>query len=287
MNKEKKSVDVSLIVPNYNNGQFLEDFIRSVVNSTVVPRQLIIVDDGSTDRSVEILESFSHLDFLQVVRFEKNRGLTAALNAALDVAAGKYMMRADPDDELFPERIQRQFEYMEQHPGIDVLGCNVQYFDSITGKPVNKSNFPLTHQQIEKAYRRGEHGIQHPTAFVRGEVYRAYRYQPVFPGEDYEIFARMIAQGHRFANLPQTLYHMRIHPGSATGNLKIEHIRVTFRFRDEIFNTQTSNLKILFYYHYILNYRKYQSGKGGPFRYFYLLAAAAFYPAKLFKRLRK
>jgi hypothetical protein len=174
---------------------------------------------------------------------------------------------------------------MEQHPEIDVLGCNVQYFNSLTGKDINTSNFPLTHAEIEKTFHRGEHGLQHPTAFVKGEVYRKYRYQDIFPGEDYEIFARMIRDGHLFANLAQPLYHMRVHPGSATGNLKFEHIRVTFRFRDEIFGTSTRKVQVYLYYLYILNYRKYQMGKGGLLKYIYLLIAIFTYPAKLFRRI--
>ncbi len=171
MKPGKKIVDVSVIVPNYNNGKFLDEFIRSVTDSTVLPRQLIIVDDGSTDNSVQLLNGYRYLDYLQIIKFEKNRGLTAALNAALDVALGKYIMRADPDDKLFNNRIQRQFEFMEQNPEIDVLGCNVQYFDSLSGKDINRSNFPLSHAKIKKTYRNGEHGLQHPTAFVKGSVY--------------------------------------------------------------------------------------------------------------------
>jgi glycosyltransferase involved in cell wall biosynthesis len=280
-------VDVSVIVPNYNNGKFLGEFIRSVVDSSVLPRELIIVDDGSTDNSLQVLKDFGYLSFLKVIIFKKNRGLTAALNAALDAATGKYIMRADPDDRLCKTKIQRQYEFMERHSEIDVLGCNVHYFDDATGKDINISNFPLVHREIEKAYRRGEHGVQHPTVFVKGDVYRKYRYQKIFPGEDYEIFARMIRDGYRFANLPEPLYRMRIHSGSATGNLKQKHIRDTFRFRDEIFGTSTGRFTVFRYYVYILNYRKYQSGRGGILKYFFLILAVLAYPAKLFKRIKR
>ncbi len=284
---DKNIVDVSIIVPNYNNGRFLDEFIRSVMESSVLPRELIIVDDGSTDDSAKVLQGYGHPEYLKLIVFEKNRGLTAALNAALEAATGKYIMRADPDDVMMPGRIKRQWNFMESHPDIDVLGCNVQYFDGETGKDINISNFPPAHREIEKAFRRGEHGVQHPTVFVKGEVYRKYRYQRIFPGEDYELFARMIRDGHRFANLPEPLYRMRIHSGSATGNLKREHIRNTFRFRDEIFGTSTGKFTVLRYYVYILNYRKYQSGKGGVLKYLHLFFAVLAYPAKLLKRIKR
>jgi glycosyltransferase involved in cell wall biosynthesis len=287
MENRKKTADVSMIVPNYNNGKFLDEFILSVVGSTVLPRELIIVDDGSTDNSIQVLKNYKDLEFLTVIYFEKNLGLTAALNAAIDAATGKYIMRADPDDILFSDRIERQLEFMDKNPDIDVLGCNVLYFDSQTKKDINISNFPLAHPEIELTYRRGEHGIQHPTAFIKGEVYRKYRYQKTFPGEDYEILARMVRDGYRFANLPEPLYHMRVHTASSTGNLKIVHIRNTFNFRDEIFGTKTGKLHVFLYYQYILNYRKYQMGKGGVFRYLYLMVSVIAYPGKLFKRINR
>jgi len=282
----KRIADVSIIVPNYNNGKFLDDFILSVIDSTVLPKELIIVDDGSTDDSLKILNDFNYLEFLQVISFEKNRGLTSALNAALEAATGEFIMRADPDDKLFANRIHRQYEFMVQNPEIDVLGCNVQYFDSLSAKDINISNFPLTHRKIERTYRHGEHGIQHPTAFVKGSVYRTYCYQEVFPGEDYEIFARMVRDGCRFANLPEPLYHMRVHTGSSTGNLKIEHIRDTFKFRDEVFGTKTGKLRIFLYYQYIVNYRKFQLHSDSLIRFWYLILASLAYPNKILKRIK-
>lgn len=276
--------DVSIIVPNYNNGKYLSEFIGSVVDAAVWPAELLIVDDGSTDHSREILGSFEHLDFLRVIYLDENKGLTTALNTALDHARSRYIMRSDPDDRIHPLRLSRQYEFMEKHPGIDVLGCNVIYFDDLSGKPVNRSNFPLMHSGIEKAYRRGEHGIQHPTAFVRSKVYKSYRYQPVFPGEDYEIFARMIRDGRSFANLHQPLYYMRIHSSSSTSNLRFSAIQKTFDFRDGIFNTRTSAKKKYTYFFYIKFYRKFQMSRHTLNRYFYLLLSFMFYPKKLFKR---
>jgi glycosyltransferase involved in cell wall biosynthesis len=281
----KPTVDVSVIVPNYNNGRYITAFINSVLSSTVVPRQLIIVDDGSTDNSIEILGNFAFVAFLKIIYFEKNRGLTAALNAALDASSGKYVMRADPDDVLLPERIRQQFEFMEANLAVDVLGCNVIYFNSETGNDINVSNFALKSSKIEKAYKKGEHGIQHPTAFIKGEVYRSYRYQKIFPGEDYEIFSRMVKDGRSFANLPQPLYRMRVHAGSSTSNLKIDYIKNTFMFRDRIFGTKTPEFWIHFYYLHILYYRKFQNADNPVLKYFFLMISGALYPRKLLNRI--
>jgi len=283
----KPITDVSVIVPNYNNGRYLDAFIGSVTNSTVEPAELIIVDDGSTDNSLEILARHKHLPYLKIIVFKKNKGLTAALNAALEASGGKYVMRADPDDRLAPNRIEKQFIFMEQNPEVDILGCNSTYFDDATDKEINKSNFPEGHKNIIKTYKKGEHGLLHSTAFAKGKLFRSYRYQKLFPGEDYELFSRMVRDGHKFANLNESLYFVRVHARSATSNLKREHIKNTFMFRDQIFGTKTSNCRIWFYYFYILNYRKFQ-GSYNPFRKLYFLSLAAVcYPAKVIKRIVK
>lgn len=281
-----KTADVCIIVPNYNNGRYLNAFINSVTNSTMLPKTLLIVDDGSTDNSREVLEKHAGLPMLKTVYFEGNRGLTSALNAALEAAEARYIMRADPDDLLHPERIERQFFFMENHPEVDILGCNVIYFRD-DDKQVNASNFPTENDKILKAYRRGEHGIQHPTAFIRSKVFKKYRYQPIFPGEDYELLARMAKDGRVFANLNDNLYYMRVHTGSSTSNLKFKAIENTFLFRDRIFNVKTSWLRKWLYFNHIRFYRKYQMSQTKLASYLFLFVAIVFYPRKFFRRLLK
>ncbi len=280
----QKTADISIIAANYNNGRYLDAFITSVWQSTVWPKELIIVDDGSTDDSHEVLARHASLPFLKSIFFKENRGFTDALNAALDAASAKYIMRADPDDLLLPHRIQTQYAFMEQHPEVDVLGCNVIYFRDSDGTALNVSNFPQQHQKIADRYRKGEHGLQHPTACAKASVYKAYRYQKIFPAEDYEIFARMVKDGRIFANLPGPLYRMRIHTGSATSNLKYAHIAQTFLFRDKIFGTTTSRRKVWIYYQHIRHYRRSQLASNPITKYAHLFLSIVFYPQKLFSR---
>ncbi len=282
---DKIRADVSIIAANYNNGKFLSEFIDSIVQSTMLPKELILVDDGSTDDSRTILEQFSHVDWLSYIFLGKNEGLTFALNAALDRATGKYIMRADPDDIFLPDRIEKQIRFLEKHPEIDILGCNVTYFRSPGIALLNNSNFPIQHISIASRIRLGEHGIQHPTAVVRASVFSKYRYQPLFPGEDYELFARMLQGGARFANMRQSLYLMRIHTGSSTSNLKKEHIQRTFRFRDQIFKTKTSPWHIWIYFQHIRLYRKYQLSSNFVLRHLFLAGAMLLYPAKMGERI--
>lgn len=245
-----------------------------------------MIDDGSTDDSLEIILTYQHLPFLKVIRFPENRGFTTALNAGLEAASGQYIMRADPDDLITSDRIEKQLTFLENHPEIDVLGCNCQYFHSATGAVINQSNFPLSHKSIVQAYQQGEHGILHATAMVRAEVFKQYRYQPIYPGEDYALFAQMAVDGRSFANLPAPLYRQRVHPASSTSNLQYAAIRQTFIFRDQIFKCRTSPWWIRVYYHHTRFYRQAQLASSPFAKYGYLLVSALLYPQKLVRRLK-
>jgi glycosyltransferase involved in cell wall biosynthesis len=286
MNNQPQA-DVSVIVANYNNGRYLHDFMQGVIASSVTPRELIMVDDGSTDNSIEVLETYRYLDSLKLILFPANQGFTAALNAGLGAARCKYIMRADPDDVILPGRIGEQFRFMEDHPEIEVLGANVIYFNDQTGKKINGSNFPLTHRGIVKAYRRGEHGLLHATVIAKAEVYQSYRYQEIFPSEDYELFSRMVMDGRQFASLSKPVTLVRIHERSSTGNLQLSAIRQTFAFRDQVFHTRTSKPRIWWYFFHISHYRKYQAARNPVLKYLYLFITAMSYPPKAVRRIKQ
>jgi glycosyltransferase involved in cell wall biosynthesis len=281
----KPYADVTIVAANYNNGSYLEAFIRSVMESTVLPAELIIVDDGSTDNSRDIIKAYASLPFLKSVLIPGNQGFTAALNRGLEKARSKYVMRADPDDLLMPDRIEQQFAYLENNPEVDMLGCNAIYFSEVDGRYINRSNFPLSHQDIVTTYFNGEHGLLHATVCGKREVYQKYQYQHLSPGEDYELFARMVKDGHRFANLKNALYRVRIHKASSTSQLKINAIRQTFFFRDQIFGTRTSWWKVWVYYKHIYHYRQSQLSQNVPGKYAHLFIAILLYPKKLLRRL--
>ena len=279
-------VSVSIVAANYNNGKYLTDFISSVLNSTVLPNELIIIDDGSTDNSLEILESYSHLTFLRIIKFENNRGFCEALNAGIKLATGKYILRIDPDDMLVGDRIQKQFLFLESNDEIDVVGSNAIYFRNSSKKYILTSNFPLKQNEIYKVYQKGEHGIQHPTIMVRSVVMKQFKYnQKEFKVEDYDIFARIAKSGHKFANISEPLTKMRIHNDSVTSNITYKTIKRTYQLRDEIFSTSSNIITVLFYYWYRINYRKYLITENKILRLLYLTVSVLFYPQKLFKRI--
>lgn len=279
----KPIVDVSVLATNYNNGAFLYDFFQSILSSTVSPKELIFVDDGSTDDSLNIIKKYNSYKFIKVIIFEKNKGRAAALNAGKDACTAKYTLIIDPDDILMPDRIEKQYNFMEQNTNIDVLGGNVEYFNSENKKVLNTSNFTQTN--FLEIFKNGENAVLQPTVIIKTAVFKKYKYKQIVPGQDYELFARIILDGYKFANLPDVLNKMRVHPNSAVSSMKISSIQNIFKQRDIIFNTKTSKLKSFIYYHHLNNYRKGMLSNNIIKKYCFYFLSALLNPSKIIKRI--
>lgn len=282
----RPTLDLSLIVPNYNQEAYLEDFLDSVVESSHWPRELILVDDGSTDNSLRIISSFESLPFLVCIPSSPNKGLVHALNMGLEKATGKFIARADPDDILMPHRLVTQVRYLEDHPGIDVVGANVIYFITNPQQPINYSDFPQYHDKIIARYARGDNGIQHPTLCARAHVFHQLRYtEGAVRHEDYLLICEIINRGYRLANIPDVLYAMRIHPESATSTTDITPIRQTFSIRDHYFGKKTTQFEIYRWYFYIRLYRLGQLSQNRIQRFVCFALAGIMQPDKFWKRM--
>ena len=133
---------------------------------------------------------------------------------------------------------------------------------------------------------QGEHGLMHATAIIKSAVFKQYHYQKIFPGEDFEIFARMVHDNRTFANLRMPLYLVRVHPSSTSNKIIYQTIQQTFAFRDQIFGTKTSRLSIYLYYQHIRHYRFFLSYGIGFLGLCHLIISVWFYPLKVFKRLQ-
>lgn len=279
----KEIIDISVFATNYNNAPYLEVFMQSILQATVEPKEIIFVDDGSTDSSLYIMKQYHNLTNLKIISFDKNQGRSAALNEGKKYCTGKYTLLIDPDDIMLPNRMEMQWMYMEKHPEIDVLGGNVQYFNGKTGGNLNQSNF--SEKDVLNVYKRGENGVLQPTVIIKTALYQQYEYVEMVPGQDYELFARMAKHGYRFANLPDVLNRMRVHPASAVSNMTYKSLSKIFDCRDRIFNTRTSVLKKYLYYSHLKFYRKGMLAHRIFGKFFYLALAAVCQPRKILTRL--
>lgn len=122
--QSEKTPFISVVMPAYNVEKYVEEAVCSILDQTYCDFEFIIVDDGSTDRTREILRSFSD-PRISLLFNDKNEGNYPARNRGCRLARGKYIAVMDADDVALPERLERQVEYMEKHS--DVLACGTAY----------------------------------------------------------------------------------------------------------------------------------------------------------------
>jgi len=199
---------ISIILPVYDGATTLSDAIRSVLEQTFKNYEILLLDDGSTDGSLNVAKTFS--DFrLQIIYDGTNHGLAYRLNQGIDLARGRYIARMDQDDICFPERLAKQFAFLETHPDIDLLGCRAMVFQS-TQKVVGLMPFlGGTHEEI-CASPWNSVRLAHPTWMGRTEWFRHYRYRipEVVLAEDQELLLRAYPESH-FACLQEVLLAYR------------------------------------------------------------------------------
>jgi glycosyltransferase involved in cell wall biosynthesis len=180
--------------------------IRSVLLQTYAHWELILIDDGSSDETSCVARSFCD-NRIRILSDGKSLGLPNRLNEAIQLSKGKYFARMDGDDVAYPERLERQVAFMEQHPETDLLGAWAIVFKG-TGLPVGKRRGPETHASICK-YPFAGFRICHPTYMGRLEWFRRYHYrEEASRWEDQELLLRSY-RFSRFANIPEVLLGYR------------------------------------------------------------------------------
>lgn len=132
---------VSVVMPVYNAEKYLDEAIESILNQTYKDFEFIIINDGSTDKSLEIIEKYKNQDERIVLISRENRGLIASLNEGIEKAKGKYIARMDADDISLPERFEKQLELMEKE-NIDICGCHYSMINKY-GKYIDMVYVPL------------------------------------------------------------------------------------------------------------------------------------------------
>ena len=116
---------ISVCMPVYNRREYISECIKSVLNQTFSNFEFIIVDDGSTDGTTDLIQEFKD----ERIRLIKSKhDYIASCNKMLDEARGKYVARMDSDDIMMPDRLEFQYNYMESHPEVDILGGSIERF---------------------------------------------------------------------------------------------------------------------------------------------------------------
>ena len=224
---------LAVLMAVYNNANTLEASIKSILSQTFKDFQFVIINDASTDESLDILTKHQKLDSrIKLITNKSQLGLTKSLNKGLKVIKTKYVARMDADDQSLPKRLETQLKYLEAHPKISLLGT-AAYLVNQNGKQLKLKTNPIDHQRLSKVVLRYCPFI-HPTWMVRRiAILELNGYNEDFPfAQDYEFVLRLMMK-FKTANLPEPLLKYRVNSNQAISlqNLKAqERLALKARF---------------------------------------------------------
>lgn len=229
--------EVSIILPVHNSGRYIRKTIDSLLAQSFRNFELIVINDGSTDDSETIIQSYTDPRIVYYTN-EGNKGLIFTLNRGIFMARGKYIARMDADDICLPERLALQKEWLDEHTDAAIVACTVQFIneqDQPTGTwPLDR--ITITREAIRKTLPK-ENCIAHPSVMGRTDILKQYWYAENQKNiEDYDLWLRLAADGCAIDKINRDLLLYRVHQQSVTsvhlrkGNvfLKLYHCKRRF-----------------------------------------------------------
>jgi len=202
---------VSVLLPVYNAEKYICDSIDSILSQTYRNFELIVVDDGSTDNTKEVVTKKFDDDRIRYLALPDNVGIVDALNIALAKSEGKYLARMDADDISHPERFSRQIKFLEAN--LEYVACGSSI--TIVGDKVSpyKVVYPKTHEEVMSALYLFHRSISHPGVMMRSDTINKHhiRYSRKYPhAEDYMLWKELAVYG-KLHNLAESLLFYSYH----------------------------------------------------------------------------
>jgi glycosyltransferase involved in cell wall biosynthesis len=215
---------ISVLMPVYNAKRYVAEAIESILDQTFRDFEFLIVDDGSTDGSLEIIKRYGRKDSRIQWLAGDNAGYVVRLNSMIQWAKGDLIARMDADDVALPDRFARQVDFLRSHPEVDVVGGAQEHIDS-KGYPLHVHYDPQGHEEISELAMSGACPINHPSVIMRRKALLAaggYEVE-MMPSEDLDLWLRMGERG-RLANLPDVITRYRLHGSSISATLQCRQL---------------------------------------------------------------
>ena len=233
---------ISVVMSVYNCEHYLKESIESMLNQTYRNFEFIIIDDGSTDNSLKIINCYAKLDKRIVVVSRENKGLVKSLNEGFELAQGKYITRMDADDISHLKRLELQNEFMEENLNIDFCGTNYRYIGDGVSKEENKileeENYVVKKKKGENLVIGSGYSICHPTFFIRkssiqdvGFYDEKYKF-----AEDLAYQIKFLRKNKSIHLINKTLMYVRKHSNSKSKIEIVENAEETMRLRIDYIN---------------------------------------------------
>jgi len=195
---------VTVIMPVYNAERYVSEAIDSILTQTFTDFEFIIIDDGSTDGSPDIIGQYEDKR-IRFIRKPRNEGLVSALNLGIELALGEYIARMDADDIALPERLEKQVAFLDSHPDVVVVGTKAWRIDP-AGKIIESMISVTRWEDVHRYLRSGANRLIHSSVMMRTEIVRKIGgYREQFPhAEDIDLWLRILEHG-KICNLPEKL----------------------------------------------------------------------------------
>jgi glycosyltransferase involved in cell wall biosynthesis len=228
----------------YNVEAFIAEALESIQSQTFSDIDIVVVDDGSTDGTRRIVEKLAFTDQrIKVVGIPDNRGIPYALNLGLEFCRSPFIAKMDGDDIALSTRLEKQFQFLKNNPGIALVGCATtainQFGHPIPGLGISRK--PLTQEEISRTML-----LASPCGhswLARREVYDTLSgYREMAFSEDYDFLLRAVSAGYLLSNLPEALMQMRNRPGNMSARLELRkaHHYVVGLYRERLRNRKDS-----------------------------------------------
>lgn len=256
---------ISVVMPVYNEQEHLKESIESILNQTFTDFEFTIIDDGSTDGSADIVESYRD-SRIKFYKFEK-KGIVKQLNFGIKTSKTQIIARMDADDIAELNRFQEQFDYLQKNPGVSVVGSNVLLIDE-KAKVICQKVYPENHEDIEFVMPI-ENSICHPSVMMRREVFNDFGLynENYYGAEDYKLYLNLLLLGRKFYNIQKVLLKYRT-PVLRKSSMEIN---------------QGNILSYKLGIDYLNKYVKVNFSKVEEYKYYYRMALIEYYKGSMVK----
>ncbi len=209
-----KEPEVTVLMAVHNDGRYIKKAVQSIMDQTFEDFEFLIIDDGSSDDSIEILKGFND-PRIRLISNEKNMGFTRTLNRGLSLARGRYIARMDADDLSLPTRLQEQVAFVKKNPSYGLVGTSYRYIDE-QGRQIIEKKLARTNREIKKALLKTNQFAHASVMFTAQAIETVGPYRDFFTySQDYDLFLRISEKFHVY-NIPAILMEWRVRLNSAS-----------------------------------------------------------------------
>ena len=234
---------VSVVMSVYNSEKYLSEAIESILNQIYTNFEFIIVNDGSTDSSLDIIQEYMAKDERIVLISRENKGLPYSLNEGIEIAKGEYIARMDADDISLPTRFEEQVRFMEENIEIGICGIWAEVFGENVKNSILKQ--PPTHEEM-KIRLLFSVCFAHPTVMMRKEILVKHKLKynlDYVNAQDYELWSK-ISEFTRMANIPKVLLKYRVSENSITTITDTQKVGLRYKLLIDVFKKYIYKLGI-------------------------------------------